>query len=220
MEPIRMHLLPRGCVSRLASTGFVALLLALLLGNAPMAMARSAASQHAPNPNQCRVPPVPTSDLLTWLATPPSSPPPAVNRSGTPTFKFPPPLPAGPPPSSEVGVAITNVWNELYACTNAGDIRRQAALFTPQEFRRWYGGGDTARLATLVANPTPLPSNQRRVPPPLTDMRLLPDGRVGALIDLTAVGLPAAPENKDNNYVIFAPSGGGWLIDDIEAFIG
>lgn len=171
-----------------------------------------------PNPDECRVQPRPVDELLDLVATPASSSLPKVRViAGTPVVDYPPELPEGPVPDTTTVAAVRAVWRELYACYNAGDVLRQAALFSEAGVHRSFRGFRAGGLPPEVVNGTAVPASNRLAVPPLSAVRVLPGNRVGGLIDL---GPPEAPEYAGKNHVVFVRVGDHWLIDEIVAIIG
>jgi ketosteroid isomerase-like protein len=168
-----------------------------------------------PSPAECRVEPRPLAAVLALFATPGATP---AHRVVDGTVVYPPDLPAGFPADAATVAAVTAVWREFYACVNAGDFLRQAALVSEDGIRLRYAHADVQGLALAVAGDgTPVPADRQAFARPLYEVRVLEDGRVGALID---VGDPAAPEYEGRNHVIFVEEGGRWLIDEVVTIIG
>lgn len=138
--------------------------------------------------------------------------------SGTPTEDVPSSLaalPGGPAPDERTAAAVNATWRQYFACGNAGDYLRLTALFTDLGFQRAF-----------VINAEVLSGGQLRIAPtgglfpadesssylPLIEMRVLPDGRVGALIDVKDA---SQTPSDGGNWVVFVNIDGRWLIDDL-----
>jgi len=173
-----------------------------------------------PNPSECRIEPRSADEVLALYETPEA---PAVNQPPPPAspvpFELPPELPEGPPVEPATAAAVSAVWREAHACLNANDYLRLAALTDADSLRRILGTSPTIEeeLAADLSVGRPRPVDEREVLPPLSALRMLPDGRVGGLIDL---GPPEAPEYAGKNHVIFVREGDRWLIDEVVALIG
>lgn len=120
-------------------------------------------------------------------------------------------LPTGGEPADQATVdGIAQTAQELVGCMNAGDAAGTSALTTDDYWRRTNEAGvsvnpDKVRsfvpLVGPVDGPTPAPA--------VEDARVLPDGRVGAIV---RPGFDAPPWTFD--YYIFANVDGRWLIDE------
>lgn len=167
---------------------------------------------------ECLVDPVPIEAVLRLVATPEAASIPASSSpEASPGGSTRRPLPAGPPADMETIDAVTVVWRQTYLCDNEGDIRKLAALFSDTAFRDYYSFESAEELAAALLVPQPLPEVAQDVAPPILDVRVLPDGRVGGVIDLGSESFVA---NKDENWVIFVQQGDRWLIDEVQAIIG
>lgn len=172
-----------------------------------------------PDPSECRIEPRSLEDVLALYATPQASvagqPSPAASPAPT---ELPPELPDGPPVDTATAAAVSAVWREAYACLNANDYLRLAALTDSDSLQRILGTNPTVEeFAADVLSSRPRPMDERELLPPLSGLRVLPDGRVGGLIDL---GPPEAPEYAGKNHVIFVREGDRWLMDEVVAIIG
>lgn len=126
------------------------------------------------------------------------------------------------PPLGEIAdvktsISIKEAAREVVACFNAGDIPRAAGLMTENGVRRAYWGltidADNRELArTRIAAP------QQRTEETLvrlitvTDISVLPDGRVTAFVVLNEPLLP--PSGPETLLFVFANQDGRWLVDD------
>ena len=126
------------------------------------------------------------------------------------------------PPLGEIAdvktsISIKEAARAVVACFNAGDIPRAAGLMTENGVRRAYWGltidADNRELArTRIAAP------QQRTEETLvrlitvTDISVLPDGRVTAFVVLNEPLLP--PSGPETLLFVFANQDGRWLVDD------
>jgi hypothetical protein len=121
-----------------------------------------------------------------------------------------PPMPTeGIPADPVVIAAVTTTVNESTACLNAGDIPRLLALYSDNAFYLAYGGGglgnpqEDEKALESLETPQPLPASQRVLTPIVSDVRLLPDGRVTALIR----------SGSQQSLTVFVESNGRYLFD-------
>jgi hypothetical protein len=132
-------------------------------------------------------------------------------------------LPPGPPASPAQVAGIVATLRELVACqvrietttTEQIDaIARQLGLFTDDYLRRhadpWVlaagtpvPGGPPWFWGALFDGSLWAPGTE---PPEVLEPRQLPDGRVGAIV---------AQPNTERRFVVFAPVGDRWLIDEV-----
>lgn len=162
------------------------------------------AEQDAPRPDGCVVEPIRLPIAL------PSAP-------GTPTARLPDPaaLPAGEPADPDTAAGITATVREAIACRNAGDLRRAYALMTPALLAGLLGTPETAppEIVTALLEPTRrVPRDERVTLLAISDVALLPDGRVRARVETEAAGFRFADS------LLFVRVSDGdrnrWLIDD------
>ncbi len=186
-------------------------------GTAGAAQATPVASPDVPGRDECRVAPVEQSDLLGLLggggqaSTLLTSPP-------TPAEQ----LPQGPPATEEEVAGITAATRELVACANLQDPFRLLALLT-DDFKGALAAaalqiGEAGAQDLAGRFPVPIgadPDQPLQPVPmiPIRDARLLPDGRVGAILEPTvaAAGVSATPVF----FVVFELTGDRWLVDDV-----
>lgn len=147
-----------------------------------------------PPPEDCVVAPRLVEDFAVPAGTPrPRSPLDSVDEDNLP----------GAPADPRTVAAIQAVAWQYTACLNAGDYRRVAALTTDASFRDWLLTDGPDVIARLLATPVALPPDSQ-APLDVRGVRLLPDGRIGAVVDWCS----------EANFFIFAPARGRWLYDD------
>ena len=186
-------------------------LVGLVAGSARPAVAQDATPVASPGAAVCTVEPRTADELIAlWFE----------DVAGTPTLRATPTpqavaaeaeLPAGEPADAATLAAIVATVREVEACFNAGEFARGLALFTDDLVRQFGPGEGTAAevRAFLEAPPLAAPAEGRPEPATVREARVLPDGRVGAvLVELTAEG----PE--DAFFVVFERVGERWLADD------
>jgi len=173
-------------------------------------VAASVPALDVPPPEECRVERRSAADLAELAAAPaPASP------AASPTAGFEPP--PGDPISAETVAAITATQREVLACVHAGDRVRVFSLFTEELVRRALAEAAAEGLSPeeLHARATPPraadPADRTRLLA-IRQGRRLPDGRVGAFVDLA----PAQnPQLIEVDFVWYEFVDGRWLIDDL-----
>lgn len=184
----------------------------LLLGSGVVAQETSTpvpGSGEAPAPELCTVAPRPTP---IWDGTPAVGvdiPPVTVAGPFTP--------PTGEPVDDGVAAAVEQTITESIACQNAGDLGRMLALFSDNAVRAFFTGprGYSAADvdATVEAGAAPRPEDQWLRLDGIEGIRLLDDGRVGAMV-YTSLGEYVY---VDFVYLVRGTTPDGterWLIDD------
>ena len=126
-------------------------------------------------------------------------------------------LPSGTPADAATAAAITATARELIACNNAGDFPRVFAFYTDALIRGVFAGNPalTERLAADLAKPAaPLPAAERTELLAVRGVRVLADGRVGAVVE------DRDPRQTVVFFAILVQVGDRWLIDgqiDVQA---
>jgi hypothetical protein len=127
------------------------------------------------------------------------------------------------PPLGEIAdvntsIAIEEAARAVVACFNAGDIPRAAGLMTENGVRRAYWGltidAENRELARtrITAEPQPRAEEALVRLITVTDVSVLPDGRVAAFVVLNEPLLP--PAGPETLLFVFANQDGRWLVDD------
>lgn len=128
-----------------------------------------------------------------------------------------PSIPIGSYVSDEVANEINSEIATLAACLANGSSLQVASFFTEDYFRRLGGDGvmvDPTDAASFV--PLQLPASEAmRLTPDVSEVILLPDGRIGAKIQMGYNGFMSLQWQ----YYVFANVGGTWLIDEA-TFVG
>jgi len=175
-----------------------------------LALGATAAAQATPTPDVppatlCTVPVPSLSDLngviLAVAASPAPTPTPGVT-------------PKGVPADAETVDAITAVVRELVGCYNAGELLRSYALYTDAYLRRLFSRQGGFPQTTYDSFATPQPADDpvtNTAILDITDVRLLPDGSVGATVTLRYASIPM----PKTFYFTFVRVEGRWLIDGI-----
>lgn len=176
------------------------------------------ATGDVPDPSECRVEPRPPDELIAiWFpdGTPVAATPADMSRSGTPVgtgFD----VPVGEPADAETIDAVTATVRELLACFNGGDFLAAYSLYSDNLIRSFGPEpGTTIEQAEefLAFESTPLPEEERLELIGITDVVVMEDGRVGAIV---LSNDPTATEDGDEPVlVILVEENGRWLIDEI-----
>ena len=126
--------------------------------------------------------------------------------------------PLGEVADGKTSISIREAARQVLACFNAGDIPRAAGLMTENGVRRAYWGltidAENRELARtrIAAPPEPRDEEARLRLITVTDVSLLPDGRIAAFVVLNEPLLP--PPGPETLLFIFANQDGRWLVDD------
>ena len=161
-----------------------------------------------PEPAECTIVPRSLNEFAALLATPAA----VSETAATPT---PITIPLGQPADDATIAEITRTARETFACFSAGDYLRVFALVTDDAVRQLQAQGILSAevVPFFAATPVAVPSELRAGYLALTDIVVLPDGRVGAFIVEVDPTLP--PEGAETDYLVFERVGDRWLIDEI-----
>ena len=189
--------------------------LAALLVTAPVLAQEGTPEEGAENPrlvapSECVAEPRAYEDIAAILA---------LDGEGVPApamTQITPPL--GDIADPETSTSIKEAARHVLACFNAGDIPRAAGLMTENGVRRAYWGltidAENRELARtrITAPPEPRAEEALVRLTTVTDVSLLPDGRIAAFVVLNEPLLP--PPGPETLLFIFANQDGRWLVDD------
>ena len=126
--------------------------------------------------------------------------------------------PLGEVADAETSISIKEAARQVLACFNAGDIPRAAGLMTENGVRRAYWGltidVENRELARtrIAAPPEPRAEEALVRLITVTDISLLPDGRIAAFVVLNEPLLP--PAGPETLLFVFANQDDQWLVDD------
>ena len=201
----------------------VVLLGTLALNIQPYALAQEATPTmgiwEAINPSECQVEPIPAERLIAlWFpdeATTPVAAPP-----GNSTVLSSVPLPLGEPADPETVAEITAIVRELLACQNRIENGRFFTFFTDAMLRTFapppdepFGPEDVAALL-VPYEPIPVAEYIRLLA--VTDVLVMADGRVGALV--VSDDPPIPPDGPETQLMLFVEEEGRWLVDGVATF--
>ena len=132
-------------------------------------------------------------------------------------------VPLGDPAAADIIAGVTDTTEQFFACTNAGDVPRLSALLTDAGIYRFYGFGpreestDAQLRAWAGGETTPREEGDYARLIAVTDVSVLPDGRVAAFVVINEPLLP--PRGPETLLFVYALSDDGtWLIEDYYDF--
>lgn len=168
--------------------------------------ASPAAELGPPSASECRVAPRSEAEIQALSGTPSA-------EAANPAATVPIALPKGTPVDAATRTEIERTLREVIACAKAGDVARLLALYSDEAVRRYVLAGASV---PIVPGQPPSGTGQRPATPPATadltpvvqEARLLPDGRVAALVTSVAPGSRA-------QVVVFVKKGARWVIDEV-----
>ena len=150
-----------------------------------------------PSPEECRTPPRDLDALLALAESP------ADVGASTVGMIF----PGGEPADEETVSAVQSTMRELLACYNAGAFLRAFSLYTDEYFRRFFDASGPYHRDVIdhFAKPAvPRPDEERLALLETRNARLLPDGRVRAIV---IIDDPTVPGPEPQAFVVFARVG-------------
>ncbi len=132
-------------------------------------------------------------------------------------------IPLGTLAPGEIIQGVTETTREFFACNNAGDVPRITALLSDAGMFRFYGFGPRREAADQQLRvwaggaTTPREENAYIRLLAVTDVSILPDGRVAAFVINNEPLLP--PRGPETLLFVFVQGDdGGWLVDDYYDF--
>ena len=169
----------------------------------------------APAPEECRVAPRSREEVLALLGDPAGRTVESDVSEPIPAYEPIASLPRGVPAEAGTISLIRATIRELNACENADDLFRGFALVTDGFLRSRPGGpGEVGAAADMLATPpSPRPVGERSLMPTVHDVRLLADGRVGAVVD--GVATVAWPDSGTTLWFVFVRQGDRYLLDEV-----
>ena len=196
-------------LARLSACMITALLALNLFQAGALAQATPiAADMNVPAPDECQIALPETIEFPADSMRPVAATPrPIITEPATP---FAPPV--GEPADEEMVSAITATVRASVACRNAGDYARMLVFFTPNMLAELYGSPATVDpevLQGIQEGPRAVPEPRRLRIDAVEEMVMLPDGRVGAVVETST------PRREFRDYLFFVldPESGRWRID-------
>jgi copper transport protein len=183
------------------------------IGNAPVPPGGTPTAQvDIPDPSECTIPPADVSAMIANItpSTVQPTPPPPVG----PDFVW----PRGESATQAQTDGITQTVREFVACASAHDFARRTALYSDHYLLPYLSSlDDQAKqgiIAAAAAPASPVPEGERGWIQEIRDVRVLPDGRVGARV---VIDDPVNHPHVTYAVLVFSQSGDRWLIDEIHA---
>jgi hypothetical protein len=168
----------------------------------------------APAPAECRVAPRSVEAVETILATAGTpSPELDVENEGD--------LPRGQNAPAETIAEVVAVEREFAACYNGGDWPRLLALFADETLPAFFDGGETPRalFATTGTPATDAIGVQKVVLVAVRNVRILADGRIGAVVEWGRVGELSRGPAEANFHIYVRVADRLLLADEIGGFV-
>jgi hypothetical protein len=188
----------------------IAATLVLVVTHTAAASTAGTPTPDMPPPELCLATPRSFDELSALAATPATSGTP----EPTPT---PGPIPQGTPADPPTTNAVTATVRELVACFNAGELLRAYGLYTDHYLHSLLSRQDPTTRAAHDSLATPMPASpeERAKILDIHGVRVLPDGRVGAIVTIKYAVVPV-PKTFS---MVFVEEDGRWIIDDIRGEI-
>ena len=124
-------------------------------------------------------------------------------------------LPRGEPTDPETVAAITAAAREFAGCINAADFPRWLALMTDRALLKVVEPEGVAALFGASGTPFPVELSEPEIATVrVSDVRVLPDGRVGAVVVWKVRQDPGEKPSPEANFHIFQRVGDHWLLDE------
>jgi hypothetical protein len=189
-------------ISRLR-LAFLMLAVTTLLVLPQTIFAQSTAFPIVPDPAECQVAPRTAESLAAITGTPSPASTAATEAD----------LPQGEAADEETVAAIVAAERLFAACYNAGDFGRLLSLLTDHAVLMVTGGTpDQATIDLILAPATPAPAESLVSLVQLRDVRVLEDGRIGAIAENGLASDPGVA--TDVSFRVFLKVGDNWLLDD------
>jgi len=124
-------------------------------------------------------------------------------------------LPEGEPADEATMAGITATAQEWVACVNSGQYLKLLALFSDEWLYLEYSDPPLTKeqIADLSATPQVVPKKLYGSLRAVRDVRVLPDGRVAALVETDFPEEP--PEGVEVDFLVFVHRDDRWFIDDL-----
>lgn len=171
-------------------------------------------SPFAPAPEECTVEPLTIDRLTQLMGTPVAGVATDASAEASPTPFV---MPEGQEADEATVAAITAAAREYIACLNAGDYARALALYSDRGLRDLFAeaianGATAQQILDSLGTAQPLPQDQQNLLYGVDDVRVLPDGRIAALIIGDNLAEPGPPGPA---LIYYVQVDGRWLIDGV-----
>ena len=178
-------------------------------------VAASAARKDALPPTPCTVQSRTEAEVAALVAA--ASPTPGGDEGRAPDrwASSPADLPQGEPADLETGAAVTAAAREFAGCINAADLPRWLALLTDRALPEVVEPDGVAALFEVTGTRVPVEIPESEIATVrVSDVRVLPDGRVGAVVVWRVTHNPDPKPSPEANFHIFQRVGDHWLLDE------
>jgi hypothetical protein len=190
---------------------FAALAFALLLaGPVSAQQGTPIAGREVPDPSLCTVEPR-SADFLAQIAVTPAP-------GATPATPQAVVEPSGEAADTATVVAVSDTVRQLYACLNRGDTLRVLALFTDPAAARFLAIRPGLFVPPTNGTPGPALLESQIAIVAMTDVKVLRDGRVFALVTQDDPTRP--PDGPEPVFFYFSQQNDQWLIDNFQFLSG
>ena len=193
----------------------VAALLALTLGSSSLAQ-EATPTPHSPDPEECTLEPRTVEELQELHGTPaPEGAGEATSIVQATPEEF--TWPRGEPADPETEAEIVEAVHQLTACHNAGHYLAGFGGVTDEFIISQVGHSlfDEDFVAAMSATPVPLAEEHQTIVIDVEEVRVLEDGRVGALYHYHGpTPQPEGIEGIESDLFIFENVDGQWLLDE------
>src|SRR5262249_32517402 len=165
---------------------------------------------------QCDVEPLSAESIRALVAAAP--PRPETDANIEPPFED--ELPQGPAADPATVTAVTETERKYQACKTARDFPRLLALRTADQASEFLSmTTDEDKRALLNGQSTSGPRARPIELFPLRDVRLLPDGRVGAIVEFEVGSPNLHRQHHPSHFQTYKLVDGRWLIDEMIVYI-
>ena len=178
-------------------------------------VAASAARKDALPPTPCSVQPRTEAEVAALVAA--ATPTPGGDERLAPDgwASSPADLPRGEPADPETVAAVTAAAREFAGCSNAADLPRWLALMTDRAIPEVVEPDGVAALFEATGTPFPVEIPEAEIATVrVSDVRVLPDGRVGAVVVWRVTQHLGEKHSPEANFHIFQRVGDHWLLDE------
>jgi hypothetical protein len=178
-------------------------------------VAASAARKDALPPTPCTVQPRTEAEVAALVAA--ATPTAGVDEGRDPDgwASSPADLPQGEAADPETVAAVTAVAREFAGCLNAANFPRWLALLTDRALPEVVEPDGVAALFEATGTPVPVETPEPEIATVrVSDVRVLPDGRVGAVVVWMVKQYAGEKPSPEANFHIFQRMDDHWLLDE------
>jgi hypothetical protein len=178
-------------------------------------VAASAARKDALPPTPCTVQPRTETEVAALVAAATLTPGVDEGRDPDGWASSPADLPQGEAADPETVAAVTAVAREFAGCLNAADFPRWLALMTDRALPEVVEPDGATALFEATGTPVPIEISESEIATVrVSDVRVLPDGRVGAVVIWRVRQYAGEKPSPEANFHIFQRVDDHWLLDE------